>query len=342
MITTFGEIMLRIQPAESGERMRQASLFRITPGGSESNVAIALANLGLRTTFVTALPQNELAQIIHEHLWQFGVDTQYLVQEDDRMGLYFTETGIGPRNSFVVYDRAESAFSKADLRTFPMHEIMHKSAWFHFSGISPAVSESVAEILLHATADAPCPVSIDLNYREKLWQWVEHDKDSIRNVMEELCGNATLIAGNETDFQNIFGLKTTATDKAEGFADIARQCFDLFPKTKFITISDRTAISATTNLWGGFLFVREDPVFSYHGTEYNIDHIVDRVGTGDSFIAGIIHGLVYEKKPDYQYVIDFAVALSALNHTTMGDASRFSARDVQKTIESGGSGRIIR
>ncbi|HRZ42508.1 MAG TPA: sugar kinase, partial [Bacteroidales bacterium] len=338
MITTFGEIMLRIQPAESGERIRQAALFRITPGGSESNVAIALSNLGLHTTFVTALPNNELAQSIMEHLWQFGVDTQYIIQEGERLGLYFTETGIGPRNSFVVYDRAESAFSRATPEMFPLHEMMHKSSWFHFSGISPAVSESVTEILMQATAEPPCPYSVDLNYREKLWQWVEHDKDAIRNVMTELCENATMIAGNETDFQNIFGLKSAASNKADAFADIAQQCFNLFPKTKFITISDRTAISATTNHWGGFLFVRDNPVFGFCGKEYTIDHILDRVGTGDSFVAGIIYGLVDNKQQDYQQVIDFAVALSALNHTTVGDASRFSVADVLKTIESSGSG----
>jgi len=342
MITTFGEIMLRIQPTEAGERIRQADLFRITPGGSESNVAIALANLGLRTSFVTALPGNELAQIVQEHLLRFGVDTQYIVNEGERLGLYFTETGIGPRNSFVVYDRSDSAFSQATPKMFPLYEVLEQSKWFHFSGISPAVSESVTEILLQATAEPMCPVSVDLNYREKLWQWVDQDKEAIRNVMSELCETATLIAGNETDFQNIFGFHSTKTDKAEGFADIAQQCFKRFPNTRYITISDRTSVSATTNIWGGFLFVRNDPQFAYRGTEYTLDHIVDRVGTGDSFIAGIIYGLVYNENPDYQQVINFAVTLAALNHTTVGDASRFSVADVLKTMESGGSGRIVR
>jgi 2-dehydro-3-deoxygluconokinase len=342
MITTFGEIMLRIQPSERGERIRQARLFRITPGGSESNVAIALSNLGLRTTFVTALPDNELAQIIQEHLWQFGVDTQYIVQEGERLGLYFTETGIGPRNSFVVYDRTDSAFCRATPQTFPLHEVLQNSSWFHFSGISPAVSESVAEILMQATNKPPCPYSVDLNYREKLWKWVKHDKKSIRNVMSELCENATLIAGNETDFQQVFGFRSEITNKAEGFEDIAKQCFSRFPKAKYVTISDRTSVSATTNHWGGFLFVQENPHFAFHGNEYTLDHIVDRVGTGDSFVAGIIYGLANTKQPDYQQVIDFAVALSALNHTTVGDASCFSVADVEKAIRSGGSGRIVR
>lgn len=342
MISTFGEIMLRINPANAGERITQAKSFRIEPGGSESNVAIALSNLGLKTAFITSLPDNPLADIVIKYLRQHGVDTSYINRAGNRMGLYWTETGIGPRNSYVIYDRNDSAFCNTLYDDFRFEEILSRSSWFHFSGISPAVSESIAQLLQKLVNVCPCPYSVDLNFREKLWMWLNKDPLKINQLMRELCRKAILIAGNETDFQNYFGIKSTLGNSAEEYTEIAHKGFDLFPAAKYIAISDRSARSATINDWTGYLFVREDQKFVFKGMDYAIDNIVDRVGTGDSFVAGIIFGLINKDKFSFVDIINFAITLSALNHTTLDDASYFSESDVRNTIATQGSGRIIR
>jgi 2-dehydro-3-deoxygluconokinase len=342
MITTFGEIMLRINPSLSGERIIQANNFRITPGGSESNVAIALASLGMQSAFVTRLPENELAQMIIQQLKMLSVDTSQILIKGDRVGMYWTETGTGPRNSFVIYDREHSAFSLSVFDDYDFSNLLSSSSWFHFSGISPAVSELVAILLKRAVQTCSCPYSVDLNFREKLWNWLGKDKANINEVMSGLCERATLIAGNESDFQQIFGINSTAKDINRCYTEIAEKCFKLFPTAKYISISNRASLSATINNWSGFLFVRDDKQFAFKGADYSIDHIQDRVGTGDSFVAGVIFGLNNLFRFSFQETIDFAVALSALNHTTLGDASYFNENDVLKVIKSKGSGRIIR
>jgi 2-dehydro-3-deoxygluconokinase len=342
MISTFGEIMLRINPEDAGERITQAKSFRIEPGGSESNVAIALSNLGLKTAFITSLPDNPLADIVIQHLRQHGVDTSHINRAGSRMGLYWTETGIGPRNSYVIYDREKSAFSKSVYNDFNFEEILAQSSWFHFSGISPAVSESIAQLLQKLLDSCPCPYSVDLNFREKLWTWLNKDSAQINHLMCRLCSKATLIAGNETDFQNYFGIQTAAVSKAEGYNEIAEKCFGFFPSAKYIAISDRSSRSATANDWTAYLFVRDDHSFAYKALDWAIDSIADRVGTGDSFVAGIIFGLINKDKMGYDNIINFATALSALNHTTLGDSSSFSEKDVWNALKTKGSGRIIR
>lgn len=342
MISTFGEIMLRINPANARERITQAKSFRIEPGGSESNVAIALSNLGLKTAFITNLPDNQLADIVLQYLRQHGVDTSYINRTNNRIGLYWTETGIGPRNSYVIYDRQDSAFSRSVFDDFRFDEILSKSSWFHFSGISPAVSENIAVLLNILVDNCPCPYSVDLNFREKLWGWVNKDRSRIDKVMRHLCRKATLIAGNETDFQNYFGIQATPGSKAEEYTEIAHKSFDLFPAAEYIAISNRSSRSATVNDWTGYLFVRDDHTFIYKAMDYAIDSIADRVGTGDSFVAGIIFGLFSKDRLGFEKIINFAVSLSALNHTTVGDASFFSETDVWSVLKSSGSGRIIR
>jgi len=342
MITTFGETMLRISPSNPAERISQAINFRIEPGGSESNVAIALANLGLKTRFVTALPENTLSQKVIQQLKQFDVDTSQIILQGDRIGTYWTETGIGPRSSFVIYDRESSAFSQASFEDYRWDKIFSESTWFHFSGISPAVSKIVASLLKQAISKCGCPYSVDLNYRGKLWKWADKDKTTINQAMTELCADATLIAGNETDFLEVFNINSQNNNDDDNYQEVAKQCFTKFDKAKYIAISNRKSLSASQNEWNGYLFVKNDKQFRYKGMTYQLDSIQDRVGTGDSFVAGIIYGLILGDKYNYQEVVDFAVTLSSLNHTIKGDASRFSLREVRNAMRSKGSGRIIR
>lgn len=338
-VTTFGEIMLRLSPVEKGERLTQATYFRTEPGGSESNVAIALSNLGLETKFVSRLPDNVLTDKILQNLKQFSVDTSGIKKGGDKVGIYWTENGVGPRNSFVIYDRDNTSFSQMSTDDFDWKEIFKDTSWFHFSGISPAISKNVKTVLLEAIQKADIPYSVDLNYRENLWKWVNKDAKLISEYMRLLCERAVLIAGNESDFQNVLGIYP---DSESDYTDIAAKCFEQLPNLRYISISNREALSASTNIWNGFLFVKDKGINKFVGLKYNLESIMDRVGTGDSFVAGIIYGLLNEEKYKYQEIIDFATTLAALNHTTIGDASIFSADEVLKVIANNGTGRIIR
>jgi len=342
-VATIGEIMLRISPVEKGEIISQATNFRIEPGGSESNVAIALSNLGLEAEFITVLPdESPLSKKIIQHLEQFGVIIDNVIFSGDRLGLYWTENGVGPRNSSVVYDRVGSAFYKMKKAHIYWDQINKNNNWFHFSGITPAVSKSAYELLLEGVRLLNIPYSVDLNYRQKLWQWVGGEKQRINNVMTHLCSNATLIVANETDIQNIFNINNSEQVGKDDYKYIATQMFNKFRNLKYIAISLRDSLSATHNIWTGVLFCKSETISTYAGLTFDIDNIVDRVGTGDSFCAGIIYGLLHEEEKSYQDVIEFAVTLSALNHSTKGDSSRFSANEVLKVVNSRGSGRIDR
>jgi len=342
MITTFGEIMLRIYPESSGNRIVNADTFIIEPGGSASNVAIALSQLGNQTKFISSLPTNELSDKIEQYLRMHGVDS-YLVKKGSRVGVYWTETGIGPRNSFVIYDRENSAFSEFQYDDIDWQRILRNTNWFHFSGISPALSESVCSLLERLVQNLKCSYSVDLNYRKKLWNWVEKDPDKIELIMTNLCKNATLISGNETDFSDIFGIQNSNNQDDDNYLQIAESAFRKFPNTKYISLSNRRSYSASRNDWNGYLFVIEDQeTVCYKSMNYNIDNIVDRVGTGDCFLAGIIHGLINFDRAQYQKTVDFAATLAALNHTTRGDASYFSEEEVFRTMNNNGTGRIIR
>lgn len=332
--------MLRVSPALSGERIVQANNFRIEPGGSESNVAIAIANLNMESQFVSRLPNNELKNIIFQQLKQFSVGTNYITLGGKRVGIYWTETGTGPRNSYVIYDREDSSFAESKYIDYNWDEILNQSKWFHFSGISPAVSQTVTETLRAVVKKCKCPYSIDLNYRSKLWGWVKKNPLQINKIMTELSEKATLLIGNESDFSDIFGIDSEEMEDKEKYLAIADKVFEKFNNAKYIAISNRNSISASVNHWNGYFFVRNDEQFCYKGVHYNIENIQDRVGTGDSFAAGIIYGI--NNKFSNQKVIDFAVALSALNHTTFGDASRFNVQDVENALKTQGSGRIVR
>lgn len=346
-IFTFGEIMLRISPYNKGERVIQTNNFRVEPGGSESNVAIALANLGNEVGFLTKLPDNQLAEVIYRYLRQYNVDVSYIATGGKRLGLYWTENGVGARASFVIYDREDCAFANLTFRDFNWDKINKNAFWFHTSGISPAVSENVSKTLeeIFMNLDEGIHISIDLNYRTKLWKWVEpNNRDLIKTIMLKLCSRAFLLTGNETDFQNAlgFGEIKKSSDILEIYSGIAKQSFEKMPNLKYVAVSLRDSISASENIWSGILFLKDkSEIRHFIGRTFNINDIIDRVGTGDSFSAGVIHGILhYAENP--QFIIDFAVALSALKHTTRGDASQFKQCDVESVLATAGSGRIIR
>jgi len=346
-IVTFGEIMLRISPSDIGERIIQTNSYRIEPGGSESNVAIALANLKNKVSFVTKLPDNDLSETIYRYLQQYEVDTSHIARGGNRMGIYWTENGVGPRASQVIYDRDNSAFSNLAFRDFDWDEIQKDALWFHTSGISPAISHNLASTLerILSYLDTDIPVSIDLNYRNNLWKWIKPSNNTlIKTTMLNLCSRATLLTGNESDFQNALGFK--GNKKSSGtvkiYTGIAKQVFKNLPNVERVAISLRESTSASLNTWSGILFVRDRSGLGvFIGPSFTVNSIIDRVGTGDSFAAGIIHGIInYSNNP--QLIIDFATALSALNHTVRGDASQFKQSDVELVLSTAGSGQIIR
>lgn len=339
-IVTFGEIMLRISPSSMGERTIQADTFRIEPGGSESNVAIALSNLGEDAAFMTILPDNELSEIIYRYLRTFNVDTSYIKTGKGRLGVYYTEIGVGPRPSQVIYDRENSAFAKAETCDFDLNRINEECSWFHTSGISPAVSKNAYETLeqIIKNLGKNIRISIDLNFRKKLWDWVPAPRDKdISRIMSNLCSNAYLLTANETDFQDVFGFEGEG-ETAQKYAKIAIKAFEKMPNLQYIAISLRESLSASENNWNGILFLRNGDYFI--SPTFRINNIVDRVGAGDSFAAGVIHGIINIIEP--QRIINFAVALSALKHTVRGDASQFNKNDVEHVLKSGQDGRIIR
>ncbi len=341
MICTFGEIMLRISPCDKGEKIISATNFRIEPGGSESNVAIALSNLGNKVCFLTKLPDNPLGNKILKHLRSFNVDTSFVAQGDVRLGLYWTENGVSVRPSNVLYDRELSAFSSMELKEINSDIFGSDIEWFHVSGITPAISEKTCDLLmeiLNSLSDET-KVSVDLNYRGKLWNWLHDDSEkNVHKIMRDICARAFLITGNETDFQDALGYDLNREGQ---YSEIGERAFQEFENLKYIGISNRQSHSASVNTWSGFLFCRtEDTIRIFTSRKYELTDIVDRVGTGDSFTAGIIHGLLNFGN-DFQRVIDMASAIAALNHTTRGDVSEFNMEEVEQVMKSS-SGRIIR
>lgn len=339
-IYTFGEIMLRISPYDKGMRIAHAETFRIEPGGSESNVAISLANLGHKVSFISKIGDDAAKGLILRYLRKYNVDTSNVAVGGKRTGVYWTENGIGIRASNVFYDREDSAFSVPGVREFAWEKINKDACWFHVSGVTPAISEIACKNTLSALdlLGSDVKISVDLNYRSKLWNWAGKNRaGEIKGKMGKICSRAYLITANETDFQSIFGYSG-----ADPYRKIAEEFFAANKGLRFIAVSLRTSHSASDNDWSGILFARTDRKVSYFtGPKFKLTNIVDRIGTGDSFTGGIIHGLL-SFKGDLQRSIDFAAALSALNHTVVGDASQFVEDDVEQVLAGGGMGRILR
>lgn len=337
----FGEAMLRLVPSWSGERLLDANLLRLTSGGSEVNVAVALAALGeRRVTFLSALPKNSLGTITKNDIQARNVKYVNLDSSVGRMGTYWVELGQGARPSVVIYDRQGSSFDQVKIDTIRKKYL--QCEWFHSSGVTLGISKRTNEALFRCLELLPeaAQVSFDLNYRKKLWQWA--NAKEMRRYYERCVSQAVLLGGNESDYRDCLGMHDKGKNTPESYSQVARQLFLRHKKLKYITVSLRGSYSATRNSWSGLLFVRTKKSFdTYAGKKIMLDTIVDRLGTGDSFFAGIIFGLNSFGK-NYQKTLDFAIMLSALNHTTFGDFSSFSKKEVLDSLRSSGNGRIRR
>lgn len=335
---TFGEIMLRLAP-EGYYRFVQAESYGATYGGGEANVAVSLANFGLDSAFVTKLPAHEIGQAGVNSLRRYGVDTSGIVRGGERVGIYFLEKGASQRPSKVIYDRAGSSIAKAAKEDFDWEEILEGADWFHFTGITPALGDNVAEICLEACKKAKekgITVSCDLNYRNKLWS-----KEKAGEVMGELCKYVDVCIANEEDAGDVFGIRAANTDivsgkvNHEGYKEVAKQLADQFGFQK-VAITLRESISANDNNWAAMLYDGED----YHFSKKYPMHIVDRVGGGDSFGAGLIYGCLNDMSA--ADTIEFAVAASCLKHSIEGDFNQVSVDEVKKLAGGDASGRVQR
>ncbi|WP_101910219.1 sugar kinase [Marasmitruncus massiliensis] len=337
-VITFGEIMLRLAP-EGYYRFVQAQSLGATYGGGEANVAVSLANFGIDAAFVTKLPKHDIGQAAVNKLREFGVDTSLITRGGDRVGIYFLEKGASQRPSKVIYDRAGSAIAKATAADFDWNKIFEGVEWFHFTGITPALGDNVAEICLEACKAAKAKgitVSCDLNYRKNLWS-----REKAGQIMEGLMKYVDVCIANEEDASDVFGIKASDTDVTtgkvnhEGYKDVARQLADRFGFKK-VAITLRGSISANDNNWAAMLYTDGQ----YYFSKNYLIHIVDRVGGGDSFGAGLIYSCISGFAP--QETIEFAVAASCLKHTIEGDLNMVSVDEVKKLAGGDGSGRVQR
>jgi 2-dehydro-3-deoxygluconokinase len=337
-VITFGEIMLRLAP-EGYYRFTQAESFGATYGGGEANVAVSLANYGMEAAFVTRLPKHDIGQAAVNALRRYGVDTSNIVRGGDRVGIYFLEKGASQRPSKVSYDRAASAIATANASDFDWAKIFAGANWFHFTGITPALGDNVAEICQAACAAAKAAgltISCDLNYRKNLWS-----REKAGQVMAGLMEYIDVCVANEEDAGDVFGIKAENTDitggkiSHEGYKSVAKQLADRFHFKK-VAITLRESLSANDNNWAAMLYENGEYYFS---KKYAV-HIVDRVGGGDSFGGGLIYASLKGMPP--QQALEFAVAASALKHSVEGDFNQVSVAEVKKLAEGDGSGRVQR
>ena len=337
-VVTFGELMLRLAP-ENYLRFVQSDKYEATFGGAEANVAVSLANYGIDAAFVSKLPDHEIGQSAVNSLRKFGVDTSKIVRGGERVGLYYCEKGASQRPSKVIYDRAYSSIAMAKKEDFDWDKIFDGVEWFHFTGITPALSDSMAEITLEALKIAKSKnitVSCDLNFRKKLWS-----KEKAGKVMGELCHYVDYCIANEEDAKDVFGIEADNTDiyggklDRDGYISVAKKLTDRF-NFKGVAITLRESKSANDNDWSGMLYTDGQAVFS---KKYSI-HIVDRVGGGDSFGGGLIYSLLNDYAP--QQAIEFAIAASCLKHSIEGDYNLVSKKEVETLAGGDASGRVQR
>ena len=343
-VVTFGEIMLRLAP-QGFLRFSQANNFDVVYGGGESNVAVSLANYGVPVDFVTRLPKNDIGECAMMEMRKRGVGVDKIVYGGDRLGIYFLETGAVSRGSKVVYDRAHSAIAEIKSGMIDWEQVFKGVEWFHWTGITPAISQGAADVCLEAVKMASklgITISTDLNYRAKLWQY-GGDREGI---MTELTSYCDVILGNEEDAEKHFNIKPEGLDittqghdvKAEAFLSVCKQMMEKFPRAKKVITTLRGSISASHNSWAGVLY---DGKTMLQSTQYQITDIVDRVGGGDSFMGGLIFGLLQYPEDD-QNALNFAVAASCLKHTIKGDANLVTVDEVQKLMGGDSSGRVAR
>lgn len=337
-VVTFGEIMLRLAPA-GYSRFVQAEGFGATFGGGEANVAVSLANYGMDATFVSRLPGHEIGQAAINSLRRYGVDTGFIVRGGRRVGIYYLEKGASQRPSKVIYDRAGSSIAAASKEDFNWDAILEGASWFHFTGITPALGDTIADICEEACMEAKrkgIPVSCDLNYRKKLWT-----REKAGQVMSRLCQYVDVCIANEEDAKDVFGIEAGDSDitggklNFDGYKDVAKKLSDQLGFSK-VAITLRTSVSASENNWMGLLYDGEE---FYLSKEYQMK-IVDRVGGGDSFGAGLIYGLLSGKES--ASALEFAVAASCLKHSIEGDFNHVSVDEVESLAGGDASGRVQR
>ena len=341
-VITFGELMLRLQPFNY-ERFVQAQSVEFTFGGGEANVSVSLANYGLDTAFVTVLPKNDVAEACIRELRGFGVDTTKIARGGNRVGIYFLETGAVQRPSKVIYDRAGSSICEAKPGDIDWNTVLEGATWFHFTGITPAISQGAADLTLEALKackERGIHVSCDLNYRKNLWKYGKRADE----VMTELVKYVDTVIANEEDFQKALCLKAESqADVEEGelnvenYKAIASLAMETYPNIKRVAITLRESKSADRNDWAACIY---DGKEFYVSRKYEITDIVDRVGGGDSFSGGLIYGLLtYEKQSE---ALEYAVAASCLKHTIGGDYNRVTVSEVTALMKGSGSGRVQR
>jgi len=338
-ILTVGEIMMRLQPL-GYKRLMQADTLEVVFGGGEANVAVSLAQFGEDAVYFTKLPKNALADKCVNQLRGFGVDTTKIIRGGDRMGIYFCEKGCSQRGSNVIYDRANSAVSQMKADEIDTDDLLNGVTWLHWTGITPALSENAIECMrkiLRAAKLKGITVSCDLNYRKKLWT-----KQRANEVMSELVNYVDVLISNEEDSKDVFGIEASGSNitagvlSADGYEEIGHKLMAKFPNIKYVAFTLGESISASVNNWSGILITKEK---SYKSKKYTIQ-IVDRVGGGDSFGAGLIYGLV--NKLSEQETIEYAIAASCLKHTIEGDFNITSVDEVMKLVGGDGSGRVQR
>jgi 2-dehydro-3-deoxygluconokinase len=340
-VVSFGEIMLRLAPP-GFERFLQSPQFVATFGGGEANVAVALCGFGYPARYVTALPPNNpISDSFIGEMRRFGVDTSGIVRTKGRFGIYFVEPGANQRPSKVVYDREFSSIALAKPGDIDWKKSFEGAGWFHVTGITPAISQSSAELSLEAARTAHemgLTVSCDLNFRKNLWKWGKKASE----VMPELFRLTDVGIANEEDCQMALGIEAGADVHSgsldrDAYRKLTDKVMEAYPNLKSIAITLRESKSASHNGWSACLNNRKDFLLSRH---YEITHIVDRVGGGDCFAGGLIYGLLTQGGD--QAALEFAVAASCLKHSIPGDFNRFTADEVQALIKGGGSGRVLR
>ena len=341
-VICFGEIMLRLTPP-GFRRFSQAQTFDVIYGGGESNVAVSLANYRLPVDYVTRLPKNDIGDCALAEMRKRNVGVDHILRGGERLGIYFLEIGAVTRGSKVVYDRAHSSMSTIQSGMIDWEKVFNNADWFHWTGITPAISQGAADACLEGIRKANemgITVSTDLNYRKKLWNYGKEPFE----IMPELVDGCDIILGNEEDAEKHFGIHPDGVDVTKGktidaqsYISVCRKLMKKFTRCKKVIITLRSSISASHNSWSGVLYNGEE---LFETKTYEITHIVDRVGGGDSFMGGLIYGLKIYKND--QKALDFAVSASCLKHTIYGDANLVTVEEVEKLMSGDASGRVSR
>ncbi|EMI40441.1 sugar kinase [Rhodopirellula sp. SWK7] len=359
-VVTFGEIMGRLA-APDNLRLRQTRELEVTYAGAEASVAASICNFGGSARYVTALPKHALADATMDAVRAVGIDTRYVVRTDNgRLGLYFLETGANQRPSNVIYDRADSAIAITPADQYDWKAIFHDAQWLHLSGITPALSKNSANATLVAAQKAKqagATVSIDLNFRGKLWKWAapKSSRELAQETMKGILPYVDVVIANEEDCHDVLGIQAGDTDVHSGsldtsrYPDVARQVIKMFPNISKVAITLRESLSATHNNWGAMLFDAESDqtVFAPLGHDgnyqpYEIKNIVDRVGGGDAFAGGLIFSLITAELSDPQTAVKYAVAASCLKHSIKGDFNYSTRAEVESLMGGSTSGRVVR